>query len=160
MIIRVVRRERGFTSIDNRALTDSRLSFKATGVLAYLLSMPDEWSPRREHLASVKTDGEAAIRTAFKELVDCGYLVRRTEKLPDGQLVTVSEIHEVPVAENRPAVGAKIARPLAGKPPADKPPAENRPAKQELITTTDEQKIVEQLFDEMRGRLPRGRRAS
>ena len=42
MIIRVIRHEQNFTVIDNACQRDLTLSFKATGLLAYLLSMPDE----------------------------------------------------------------------------------------------------------------------
>lgn len=130
MIIRVVRRERAFTTIDNAALRDDRLSFKATGLLAYLLSMPDEWSPRREHLATVKSDGVASIRAALKELADAGYLVRKIERGADGKTFTVSEIRETPLAENPPLVDAEIAPPLAGKPLAGFPLAGNPPPKE------------------------------
>ena len=41
-ILRVVHRER-FTIIDNRILENSSLSWAARGVLAYLLSRPDDW---------------------------------------------------------------------------------------------------------------------
>lgn len=142
MIIRVVRREHGFTVIDNAALRDCTLSFKATGLLAYLLSMPDEWTPRREQLAEAKTDGVAAVRAALKELTAAGYLVRKVERLADGRTVTVSEIHERPTG-GKPASGdAKIARPLAGKPLAGEPLAENQPAKEIPITNYCEEKVL------------------
>jgi DNA-binding PadR family transcriptional regulator len=142
MIIRVIRHETNFTVIDNAALRDCTLSFKATGLLAYLLSMPDQWSPRREQLAEVKTDGQASIRTALKELVDAGYLVRRTEKMPDGTLVTVSEIHEQPLAENRPAAVRKSHDQWLENRPAVDRPAENPPAKEVTNTNQPDEKVL------------------
>lgn len=46
-----------YTVIDNGALRDPGLSFKATGLLAFLLSLPDNWRPNTRHLSSIKTDG-------------------------------------------------------------------------------------------------------
>ena len=130
MIIRVVRHVQNFTIIDNAALRDIRLSFKATGLLAYLLSMPDEWTPRRDQLAEVKTDGVASIRAALKELTEAGYLVRKVERLPDGRTVTVSHVYETPVAENRPVAMRKSHnqrlenRPVVDQPAVNQPPLE------------------------------------
>lgn len=149
MIIRVVRHERDFTVIDNAALRDCTLSFKATGLLAYLLSMPDQWSPRREQLAEAKRDGVASIRAALKELVDAGYLVRKTEQMPDGTLVTVSEIHERPKAENQPAVVRKShGRRLENRPAVNRP-ADNPPAKEVPNTNQPDEKVFSR-FGEMR----------
>lgn len=143
MIIRVVRHEQNFTIIDNAVLRDCTLSFKATGLLAYLLSMPDEWSPRRDQLAEVKTDGVASIRAALKELTDAGYLVRRVERLPDGRTVTVSEIHErpsSPMAENRPVEMRKSHSQRPKNRPVVDQPAVNQPPLEVLTTKDCEQK--------------------
>jgi hypothetical protein len=35
---------RRFTRIDNTAIEDPRLSFRALGVLTYVLSKPDDWA--------------------------------------------------------------------------------------------------------------------
>ena len=42
MIIRAQRRET-FTVVNNTAINDNRLSFRAKGVLVYILSKPDNW---------------------------------------------------------------------------------------------------------------------
>ena len=136
MIIRVVRHETNFTVIDNACLRDCTLSFKATGLLAYLLSMPDEWTPRRDQLSEVKTDGVASIRAALKELTDAGYLVRKVERLPDGRTVTISEIHERPVAGNQPvAVRKSHLQPVVNQPVVHQP-AENQPPLEIPSSTT------------------------
>lgn len=121
MIIRVVRHDKNFTVIENAALQDRALSFKATGLLAYLLSMPDNWTPNRDDLAQRKTDGVASVRAGMTELKDAGYITVRKEKLQNGTFVTVAEVYE------RPVVRAKIAPPLADYPPAENPPGGNQP---------------------------------
>jgi hypothetical protein len=74
MIIKIIKDKNcPFVRIDNRIFTDQRLSFKAKGVLGYLLSRPDDWVVRTSDLAKRSTDGTASIRSAMKELRRCGY---------------------------------------------------------------------------------------
>ena len=42
-VIRVRKRPNNFVMLDKTFLEDDRLSFKAKGILAYLLSKPDNW---------------------------------------------------------------------------------------------------------------------
>jgi len=60
-------------------LTDDRITFKAKGLLAYLLSLDDSFD---SHATSIKTimkssrESDSAIRSGVAELVEAGYLVR------------------------------------------------------------------------------------
>lgn len=49
-----------FTIIANRVIRDQRLSFRARGVLVYLLSMPPGWRPDQLPLIAQRLSGEAA----------------------------------------------------------------------------------------------------
>lgn len=73
MIVRVQKREHPFVIIDKRCLEDQRLSWKAKGILAYLLSRPDNWRVYISQLVSCSSDGETAVASAMKELKDFGY---------------------------------------------------------------------------------------
>jgi hypothetical protein len=97
MIIRVAHREH-FTVIRNKTLRDSRLSFKARGLLAYLLSLPDDTSLDRRRLEGAGPDGAHAIRMGLQELTNAGYL--RHEKRQDelGRWRTEATLYEVPKA--------------------------------------------------------------
>lgn len=74
--IRVGRRAR-YTIIDRGALNDRRLSFRARGILAYLLDKPDDWQTSAEGIASAGSEGREAVRTALNELEAAGYLARK-----------------------------------------------------------------------------------
>jgi len=59
--------------IDKRVLEDTRISYKAKGLLAYLLSRPPDWKVMMEDLINRSTDGREAVQSALKELEACGY---------------------------------------------------------------------------------------
>lgn len=105
--VRIARRDSA--SISRQALTDTELSFKARGVLAWLLSWPDgaEVSASRETIAAHGTEGKEAIRTALQELTAAGYIVRRTTRKADGRMATetwVFDTRHAPEPDNRSAV--------------------------------------------------------
>jgi hypothetical protein len=105
-IRREARRPDRYTRVDNATVEDPRLSFKALGLLVYLLSKPDHWTVSREHLATTHQDGETSIRTALAELRECGYLT--TEELRDssGRITgRGSVIHERPQLDGPPTGG-------------------------------------------------------
>lgn len=85
-----------YTVMNRTALNDNRLSWKAKGIIAYMLSMPDDWVFYIEELTKHSTDGEKSFRAGFKELKECGYVERRP--IREGQRIKEWEtiVHEVP----------------------------------------------------------------
>jgi hypothetical protein len=77
VIIRTPNRER-YVIISKVPLEDLRLSWKARGLLSYLLSKPDEWKVIITHLVEQAPDGEESVRAGLKELEGAGY-IRRTQ---------------------------------------------------------------------------------
>jgi len=97
MIVRGPRPER-YVVLDNDIVRNHALSFKARGILAYLLSMPDNWSCSSKHLATVGPDGRDAVRTGLLELQTAGYLVRqRQQDKTTGRWSTITIVHDQPV---------------------------------------------------------------
>jgi hypothetical protein len=80
-----------FAQIANEALRDKRLSFRARGVLAMVLSNAGEWTATRDWIVSMSdVEGREAIQTALNELTKFGY--RQVESINvGGKLVTVVE---------------------------------------------------------------------
>ncbi|MFD6894100.1 helix-turn-helix domain-containing protein [Rhodococcus sp. NPDC060086] len=87
-----------FSILSNAVITDDRLSFRARGVLIWLLSKPDDWRTRSDSIAAQSPkEGRDAIRSALRELAELGYLVRERFQNELGQWCTVQTIYEEPV---------------------------------------------------------------
>jgi len=77
--------EHPYAQISNDVLNNEQLSFKAKGILSYLLARPDDWETYQSHLADLGPDGKHAVRSGIKELREAGYLERAVVRGPDGQ---------------------------------------------------------------------------
>lgn len=75
-IIRVNKRENPFVMIDKTMLSDERLTWKAKGILAYLLSKPNDWTVRVADIVKRSKDGRDAVYNGIKELEKYGYIKR------------------------------------------------------------------------------------
>lgn len=71
-----VEKNGNYTVLHRAALNDKRLSWKAKGILAYMLSMPNDWIFYMEELMKHATDGEKSFRAGFNELKKHGYVKR------------------------------------------------------------------------------------
>ena len=96
MIKRSPRPTSHFVIISNSVIRDQRLSWKARGLLAYLLSMPDNWTITKSHLKSVSRDGITVVDSTIKELEDAGYLRTWRYKKADGKFANGSIVYDSP----------------------------------------------------------------
>jgi hypothetical protein len=102
-----IRRSRpadNFTILPNATLRDDRLTYCARGVLAELLTRPEGWETNadalsdraRRHRGDVVGEGRRGLRSAFAELEEAGYIIRRKEQAAKGRFVTVLEVYDIP----------------------------------------------------------------
>src|SRR5687768_14384930 len=75
-------------------LNDSRLTWKAKGLAAYLLAKPDAWRIDARALARVGPGGRDGILSALAELRQTGYLATRKGQGADGRWWTESVLYE------------------------------------------------------------------
>lgn len=68
------RKKNGFTQIANSMFEDDRLSWRAKGILGYLLSRPNNWKINKTDLYRRATEGRDAMQNALNELKDLNYL--------------------------------------------------------------------------------------
>lgn len=97
MIVRTPRRRENFTIISNEIIRDQRLSWKARGLLIYVLSQPDHWRTSSAHLASISPEGIHAVRSGLKELEQIGYLRRIRRQRANGTWIHDVLIYDQPV---------------------------------------------------------------
>jgi hypothetical protein len=93
-INRIHRRSAGFSVIQNEAVQSKTLSWRANGILWYLLSTPDTWEAKTSYLVAEFPGGRDAILSAFSELEKDGYLVRWQGRGEDGRFIHKNEIFE------------------------------------------------------------------
>ena len=73
-IIKIIKRENPYIQIDKTGINDNRLSWGASGVLAYLAGRPKDWNVNLSHLATVKdNDKKDKTRKYLNELRNFGY---------------------------------------------------------------------------------------
>lgn len=131
-----------YTVIGNAAAQDSEISWKAKGLLVYLLSLPKDWNIRISELAAHATDGYDSTKRAMDELLAAGYIQRGQRiRKPDGKLgdyvyLVTGVRDEIPNME-KPNVGF----PSQGKPDQGKPSQENRQLQNKQRTKETKNKI-------------------
>jgi hypothetical protein len=90
-----------YIRINKGCLQDSRLSWKAKGLLAYMLSLPDDWVFHRDELLKHSPDGRKSLLSTIKELKEAGYLKVVPEKNDNGRVVRwnthVFEFPQIPL---------------------------------------------------------------
>jgi len=126
-IQRTPRPQSNFTILANEILRDNRLSFRARGILASILSRPDNWRTSADSLANESIEGRGAILTALKELETLGYLERTKYQNELGHWVSDSLIYD---------------KPRFGKPTSVEPTSENSTVLKELYKNNSEQEVT------------------
>lgn len=74
-VIKRVVKEAKYAQIDNDLINNRELSFKALGIMTYILSKPDDWQIYISDLCRDK-DGEKSVRAGLNELRDKKYMQR------------------------------------------------------------------------------------
>ena len=102
MIIRLKKHSHAFVIIDSRPLRNPALSWRAKGLLAYLMTLPDNWVVVRGDLVERSTDGRSSVQAAFAELKAAGHATLELVRNAKGQVVGKEwHIRERPVREEQ-----------------------------------------------------------
>ena len=80
-----INKNTNYTTISNVFLRDKRLSLKAKGLLAYMMSCKDDWDFSIAGLRAVLKEGKDAISAALHELEENGYLIRSRDETQVGK---------------------------------------------------------------------------
>lgn len=82
-----VERNKNYTTIATYALNDITLSWRAKGLWAFMLSLPDNWRFSIRGLATRARDGRTVVAKGLQELREHGYLVTRFIRNEQGQII-------------------------------------------------------------------------
>ena len=142
MAIERAKHDGNYTCISNEAIgLDSGLSLNARGLLAFMLSLPEDWQFSVRGLVEVLPgNGKASIQNAVKELEEAGHLVRVKQRDESGKYQlgewTVYETpyntSSQPLAGNQPTATTRAnghntsSQPLAGNPSAGNQPQQSK----------------------------------
>lgn len=80
-----VEKTKNYSVISNEFIRRKDLSWKAKGILTYILTLPDDWVINLKEIMTHATEGESAFRSGWKELTEAGYVTRKPVR--DGQRI-------------------------------------------------------------------------
>jgi hypothetical protein len=109
---------KGYTTMSNHCFKNKNISFKAKGMLAAMLSLPDGWGFSIAGLAGMSTDGESSVRSALAELKKEDYVRVYPKRDERGQIeawcydVCDEPIGDLPDAENPDVENPHVENPL------------------------------------------------
>lgn len=128
-IVRIKKRESPYLVIDVSGLRDQSMSWKAKGLHAYLMTLPDDWRVNIADLQNRSSDGRESVRSAIAELIKRGYISRERVRSEDGKMGDVEyTVYEIP--DLLPGIEAKVGNPDVGKTDVGEPDATKYPKKE------------------------------
>lgn len=91
--------EKNFTTVSNNTFKNVVLSWKAKGLLIYLLTLPDDWKISLAHLIKQAPDGRDSLMGGVMELRKAGHIKIRENQRREGKFAGVTYlIYEEPQA--------------------------------------------------------------
>ncbi len=124
-IIRVLKNKKNpYFMMNKTGINDPRLSLKSKGLLAYLISKPDGWYINYQDIIKNSNNSVYSIRSAVKELLHFGYMVRTQIRSENGRF----GYYDYTVYERPQAINLRKNRPppVIGFPHAVNPLTEKR----------------------------------
>jgi len=141
MAIYRIHKEDNYVIVDKAFLLNEKISLKAKGLLALLLSYPDNWQFYEAEIVQHAADKANSLSSGLKELIENGYIVRKLGKDETGKFkgyeyhiyekpitekpITEKPIMENPITENPITEKPIMENPITEKPITEKPITEN-----------------------------------
>ena len=96
MSVFIIEKNKNYTVMSNYHLRDKNLSYKAKGLLSFMLSLPEEWDYSMKGLESISKESIKSIRNILHELEDNKYLIRTRMQGEHGRFYYDYSIYETP----------------------------------------------------------------
>ena len=91
-----IKKTDNYTVMSNHHLRNKKLSYKAKGLLSFMLSLPDDWDYSMNGLVAVSKEQIKSVRSTIKELEDFGYVERIKKHTKKGLYQYEYNIYEYP----------------------------------------------------------------
>lgn len=91
-----INHQTGYTVMSNYHLRDKNLSYKAKGLLSFMLTLPKDWDYSVNGLVKLSKEGLKAVRSMLKELEENNYLIREKVRDEYGKFDYEYNIYEKP----------------------------------------------------------------
>ena len=137
-----VNKNKNYTVMSNYHLRDKNLSYKAKGLLSFMLSLPDNWDYSINGLVAVSKENETAIKNILNELKINHYLEIVKVHNDKGRYEYEYNIYEQP-QHNLP----KVENPPMDNPPMEEPVMDNQGQINNKEIITNKQLLNEQILN-------------
>ena len=135
-------KEDPYTRVANSIIRDDRLSWKARGLMTYLMSLPDDWIVYISELVKHAPDGKDSLTSGMNELRKYGYVSLEPQRDPQGRITHWQyEIYEEP--QQPETENPLLDQQEAEKPEVEKPEVENPQLQSTDITNEIYKQITE-----------------
>lgn len=91
-----IEKNKNYTVMSNYHLRDKNLSYKAKGLLSFMLSLPEDWDYSMNGLRAISKESIKAIRNILQELEENKYLIRTRMQDDLGRFYYDYSIYEMP----------------------------------------------------------------
>ena len=130
MVIFRVQKKDNYVVLDKGFLNDNRLSWRAKGLLAYMLSLPNDWLFSISDLAIRSKCGRDTTANIIKELTNAGYIHKEQGRTNIGKfgkmdLLVFEAPQAAPFTENQVTESPLTENPLMENPLTENPLTEN-----------------------------------
>ena len=117
-IFKQVDRDKPYITIDKNIYNNPDISWKAKGLLTYLIGLPKDWELSPSDLTNRSKDGITTVRNIINELIEYGYIKRTTIRNEKKQITKwVYLVTEIPFDFE----DATFEKPTSRKPISRKP---------------------------------------
>ena len=122
MAIYRIHKEDNYVIVDKAFLLNEKISLKAKGLLALLLSYPDDWQFYEAEIVQHAADKVNSLKSGLKELIENGYIVRKHAKDEKGKFKCFEyHIYEKPMLGKPVLEKPMLEKPVLEKPMLEKP---------------------------------------
>ena len=91
-----IEKNKNYTIMSNYHLRDRNLTYKAKGLLSFMLSLPEDWDYSLNGLVAVSKESKDGIRSILKELQEHHYLEIKKVRGNKGYFEYNYLIYEIP----------------------------------------------------------------